>query len=626
MEEKMIHITETDTANLKQKALPYLPRNLGAPESQRQIMRMIAQIVPELNAYEAVTNRTVWPEVSAKKLPVNQAIAQCAYQTNNIIGSAFPNKQMLEYQSEISLLQAWIALDYYGYVLKAKYSVNILKLQNQIAEILLTENFDKEHIVPVHDYDLTAPVKPIEVSISPSLQENADNMPLTLSESFDEPLPKPVKKQKVPKSSTSRKTMRSKKLLIPALLVLVVLFAAVFLFNAVNQTQSAIRKIGTVTLESEDVIVTAEQKYDGLAEDQQSKVSNRDQLFSARAEYDRLVAEDAISQIGKVTMESNEAIIHAEQLYDALSVTSRDLVTNYKTLTAARKEYTRLENAIKKATDNIDAIGKVTLQSGSKIQSARESYDVLKKDNLQSYLSAKVSVLTSAEKEYDQLVSQDLYDTGLSHHQKSDYAEAINCFDSIITDHPNSGVLENAKTAKAGSQIALAEQSHGKRDYYTAMKTLDAVDAKYQTQENYIQVKDKVVSALTKARPQNKASLGGNIDWGYCYFKISGGDQDTLFKFQNEKDPSKYKLVYIRAHEEAEIKLKDGFYNVKLATGQYWYDKELLFGDDTVYEAYMLNPVEFSTTYSGNWVYFHGYKLDMTSALFLTEPIKASEF
>lgn len=626
MEEKIIHTTETDKANLKQKALPYLPRNLGAAASQQQIMRMIAQIIPELTAYEEVADRTIWPEVKANKRPINQAIAQCAYQTNNIIGSAFPNKQNLEYLSEISLLQAWIALDYYGYILKAEYSANIFNLQNQITEILLTENFGQKRSIPVHDYDQTSLVKPIDVNIGSLLQENTGNAPVMAPESSDEPPSKPAGKQKASQAGIGKKITRSKKLLIPALLVSVTLFAAAFLFNATSQTQAAIRKIGTVTLESEDAILKAEQKYVELTEKQQNKVGNRDQLFAARVEYDRLVTEDAINQIGKVTMESKEAIIHAEHLYDALSVTSRDLVTNYKTLTAARKEYNRLEAAIKKATDDISAIGKVTLQSGSKIQSARKSYDALKKDNLQSYLSAKVSVLTSAEKEYDQLVSQDLYDTGLSHHEKSNYAEAINCFDSIITDHPDSSVLENAKTAKTNSQIALAEQSHGKRDYYTAMKTLDAVDAKYQTQENYITVKDKVVSALTKARPKNKAALGGSIDWGYCYFKITGGEQDTLFKFQNEKDPSKYKLVYIRAHEEAEIKLKDGFYNVKLATGQYWYDKELLFGDDTVYEAYMLNPVEFSTTYSGNWVYFHGYKLDMTSALFLTEPIKASEF
>ena len=88
-------------------------------------------------------------------------------------------------------------------------------------------------------------------------------------------------------------------------------------FAKVEQT---ISRIGTVTLDSEEEILNAEELYDALDSDQQEEVDNIDELFTARAEYDALVTDDAIEAIGTVTMDSKAAIEKAEALYDALSV------------------------------------------------------------------------------------------------------------------------------------------------------------------------------------------------------------------------------------------------------------------------------------------------------------------
>ena len=140
--------------------------------------------------------------------------------------------------------------------------------------------------------------------------------------------------------------MRRRRPILALAVVLIAILAAGFLFSKTRRTEVSIRKIGTVTLESEALILEAEEHFDGLSENQQEKISNRDLLFAARAEYDSLVAEDAIGKIGKVTLESADAITGAEEIYAALSRDAKNLVDNYKTLTAARKEYDRLDAAV----------------------------------------------------------------------------------------------------------------------------------------------------------------------------------------------------------------------------------------------------------------------------------------
>lgn len=622
MEINNVHVEEADKATLKQKALSHLPRNLGDTEAQRQILKMVAQVVPAVAESIQDIENLVWARVESKELPINQAIAQCAYRVDRAIGSVLPTERMLETFSEETLLKAWIALDYYAYVLKAEYSFNIRSLHSQLSTVLLTGAPGTQPQTGPEDYGQTQPI----VSAADQQVSQFETAPIR-TDVQPKPAEKPQKsssrKQKPAKSPAKKKGSAIKGILLAA--IAVALAAALcFLLSDTRKVTVAIREIGTVTLDSEDQIVQAEQLYSELTESQQDKVSNRDVLFAAREEYDSLVTEKAINDIGKVTMESKDAIVHAETLYNALSRNARNLVDNYKTLTSARKEFDRLEAAIKKASDAIDAIGTVTLQSGSQIETARNAYDALKKDNLQSYLSGKVATLTDAEKQYKQLVSQDLYDTGMSHYEQEHYEDAIVCFDSIIADYSDTDVLEKAATAKANCQTAQADQAYGKRDYYAAMKTLNSVDAKYQQLENYLKVKDKVIAALTKARPNNSAVIDGKINWGRCYFQITAGDQDVCFKFQNTADPSKYKLVFVRAGEKAKVNVEDGIYSIKWATGQYWYSKDLLFGDDTVYRS--KGTAEFTTTYKGNWVYFWYLDLDMSSSDFRSSSIDAKDF
>lgn len=617
--ENNIHICDTDKAALKQKTLSYLPRNLGEPEAHRQILTTIAAVVPEIAFCIEKTDMMIWPKTQTGEMSINQAIAQCAYETNASIGAATVNMQNLQAISEEALMKAWIALDYYSYVLKADYSVHIRNLQDRISGILL-------HAYPVNEQAASAnnpqPTLPNE-----SANVNSENQPQNPQNPVikDDPKPQPIKPPQKP-SPQAKTNKKGKAPIMISVLVLVLILGIVlaFLLNGTRKAEVAIRKIGTVTLDSEEEILKAEELFDNLKESQQEKVDNLDVLIAARAEFDRLVVEDAIDQIGTVTMNSKDAIEHAEKLYEALSREARNLVENYKTLTAARKEYTRLETAIKEASDAIDAIGTVTLESGSDIEAARSAYDALEKDNLQSHLSHKASILTNAENEYEQLVCQNLYDTGTAYANDNNNQAAIDCFDTILTDYADSSLAQDARNAKANCQIALAKESYGKKDYYTATIILDEVDASYRNQENYQTLNDQILAALKKNRPKNAAKIGGSIGWGQCYFKITAGNQDVCFKFQNTKDPTKFKMVYVRAGQSTKVNIKDGNYYIKYATGDYWYDKDHLFGPDTVYKS--KGTVEFTTTRSGNWIHYWYLELDMTSPSFSSTSINANDF
>lgn len=121
----------------------------------------------------------------------------------------------------------------------------------------------------------------------------------------------------------------------------------------VLDTIALIEAIGEVTLEREEAVNAARAAYAALAPGQQKLVSNLNVLIAAEA---RLVeikdvavadAEGKINAIGKVTLESEEAVRAARAAYDALPEALQAQVKNYSTLTAAEAalEYLKLPHA-----------------------------------------------------------------------------------------------------------------------------------------------------------------------------------------------------------------------------------------------------------------------------------------
>ena len=132
-----------------------------------------------------------------------------------------------------------------------------------------------------------------------------------------------------------------KKLL--AIVLVVAIAVSLCACGKVNQTMELINAIGEITLESGDSIAAAEESYALLKEKQQLKVENYAVLQDARTTYDRITnVTNLIDAIGNVTLESEAAIVAAEEAYAALSTAEQATIKNYGLLSAAR---TTLEDA-----------------------------------------------------------------------------------------------------------------------------------------------------------------------------------------------------------------------------------------------------------------------------------------
>lgn len=187
---------------------------------------------------------------------------------------------------------------------------------------------------------------------------------------------------------------------------------------AVAAVVAKIEAIGTVTTESEAAIQDARASYDALTVRQKKQVTNYQVLVDAEAalilakENAAVIrsVEDKIAAIGEVsyTSASKAKINVARTAYDNLAEALRPGVSNYEVLTAAEARYAELKAAAEDAAAaepviaQINAIGKVTLESKRLIEAAEAAYAALTES--QQALVTNYETLTAARAAYDALV------------------------------------------------------------------------------------------------------------------------------------------------------------------------------------------------------------------------------
>ena len=135
--------------------------------------------------------------------------------------------------------------------------------------------------------------------------------------------------------------------------------------------------------------------------------------------------ESLISSIGEVTLESEDLIISAEELYNNLSAEEKETVENYSLLVAARENYDTL--TIERVEALIQDIGEVSLDSGEKIETARAEYDALESEH-----QARVSnadMLIDAEAAYEFVL---IFDANTIKDYQTISAKKANLFDETI--------------------------------------------------------------------------------------------------------------------------------------------------------------------------------------------------
>ncbi|MBQ3193246.1 MAG: hypothetical protein IJB59_06735 [Oscillospiraceae bacterium] len=682
-----------DNNQIRQRAQEYLPQNLQTTQGQSQLLTMLEQLVPTVRLSREKTERDRWPKVEQGQITMQTAIESCAYEMNNLLRITVLGNLKLEEKPEEDLLKAWAALDYYVRVSrKPEYAEYLQAFRNALSMALLRrkapaaqsaqpslfrevtdyqvpEEFAQAENAPEpeaeiedtgrtqfpEDADLRIPTIHLEFQEDPGQTVISDTQFLK-TEIMQEDIGKTVLsdewaaktdntqktenrtvisdaasagkgKKKKPDGGNGKKKMAG----LLAVAAVAALVLAVPLLNKVSRAERAIDKIGLVSYgeDSRKAIEKAETLCGGMDKDDREKVENYEILLEARAEYNRLETEDAISQIGTVNLESGEAIERAEALFAALTTEEKKTVENYGVLTAARQDYDRYVAAVQQAKDAIDAIGEVTLESGEAIREAREAYAVLQEEGLEDAVADRVSVLRSAEEVYAETKGQQIFEEAEGLYAKKKYKDALAKYDQLSLECPGSAVESRARKNKADCQIALARQTHQQSKLYDAMALLKAVDTQFRTSEDYKTVMDEVINKLTKARPANGKVFKNKADWGWCQIDITAQDTDICVKVIKLTDmvtaPDKYQLVYVRKGETVKVKVADGSYVLHMAAGDHWYDTDHLFGDDTVYAEMSDLPLLYSFT-EGYTVYYKRVTVTLGEHDAVTNPLKADRF
>lgn len=153
--------------------------------------------------------------------------------------------------------------------------------------------------------------------------------------------------------------------------IVLLVLTAVLLFTACGKSEEAqkvddlIASVGEISLDSEARILEAEKAVSQLAEKEQESLDNLALLQEARAKYNRLLVENVesfITAIGTVTLDSKEAIDAAQNALRALTKEEKSRVANADVLAQANTTYKELEKAAKKqaALDEARSLIRVT--------------------------------------------------------------------------------------------------------------------------------------------------------------------------------------------------------------------------------------------------------------------------
>ena len=573
-------VTDPYRSALKKRAMAFMPKNYEDIHAQQQILSMIVAVVPAAAGCARAAEANLWPKVQSNALPIIQAVGQCAMEVNKAIAAAPLESLLLEKRSSETLTKAWVALEYYSYLMLPEYSVNIRGLRDRIFAILRQRETAQpaapQPPVQVPQFQAEDPNKTVMVERSaPAFQAEDPNKTVMVSREPEIPAAPEKTVFQAPaaaqapgstvavarQQSGKGKKSKAPVAVIAAVAVVIVLVVIITSMGgkAVEKVEEAIAAIGTVTLESKEKIETAEGLYEDLSKGKQEKVENRDVLHAARSEYDRqagavAAVEEAIDAIGSpVTLKSGDAVKKARKLYDALETALQDDVSNYSDLKTKEKTYNELYNED---------------QAGTLYNAAKAAYD------------------------------------------SGDYETAISKIDDLLAKYPSTTAVTAAKSLGADCVDIAAEKAINENRLEDAMTMLKQAQASYLPTEKSTALMERLTTKLAGMRPANGKMFAVKTEQGYCKMVITAKGSDLCIKLTSKDNPEKYTLYYIREGEKFAMHVKDGKYTLEYAFGEYWYGQEEMFGQEGTYRK-MDATFELSTYYSGGWVQYEYYEFTL---------------
>ena len=320
-----------------------------------------------------------------------------------------------------------------------------------------------------------------------------------------------------------------------------------------------------------------------------------------------LTAEKKIRKIGEVTLSSEQTIEEARAYYNELTPEDKERVNNLDVLQNAEETYQTLayQAAAAAFDDKVNSLGEITLSSGYKIDDLFSEYYKISPLVMQYVTTSEK--LFKAKETYDALKEENDYQIVVKAMSDKRYEDAIDAAYDYLTDNLFSNRYEEVVGIRVDAYIALTEQYESDEKYEKALKTakecleIASGDAKNKAEAKY----DALMAFIEEMRPANGETFENSCVGGYCVLEVVNNGEDALVKLEDVSDPAgKVLVLYVRAGETARVNVKDGEYTFKYASGETWYGMAEYFGEKTDFYKAMSN-LEFSTSYGGGNVYYH---------------------
>ena len=387
--------------------------------------------------------------------------------------------------------------------------------------------------------------------------------------------------------------------------------------HAALEIDHLIEAIGTVTLESGDAIEAAKAAYASADQEVAGLVSKLPELEKAVDEFHHLeVLRDAeamdkeILSLGTITLESGPDIEKVRAHYDALDGEIKKEVRELKTLTAAEEQFVYLGKlAQAEAVDQaIGALGEITPEKKADVETVRKQYEKLPADVQK--LVTQLNVLEDAEATLlgyqDEAASAEIKKLL----DAKQYAEAIEYAEKQIAGRAPEKVQGKVVEYCVKAYVEEANAQMKDKHYEAADNLLRTCADRYASaNQNDVKATQKKLDKAI-AEPKNGQVFDTKARGGYCELTIKSGSTPVYIKVVSQKDESVIATFYVRKDSSSKIKLKDGKYSLRYATGDKWYGEKDLFGSGTRYYS-ADTTLEMKTTRSGNRISYQTYTITL---------------
>lgn len=172
---------------------------------------------------------------------------------------------------------------------------------------------------------------------------------------------------------------------------------------AINEVNTKILSIGEVTSSSNEIITEAEIALEKLDEKLVKHVKEHNLLKESRNKYNQIMADHVINQInniGEINLNSFAIIQKAQDAYDKLDDSQKELVENYSNLQLSHSKLEELQ--VSNVIELIEKVGTVSIDSKLSIDRARDAYNGISDELKKRILNYEV--LEDSEKSYKNLL------------------------------------------------------------------------------------------------------------------------------------------------------------------------------------------------------------------------------